>query len=259
VSPRYAIYLAPPPDSALWRFGSTVLGYDALTGHGLPGFTAARYSTLGWMALTERPRTYGFHATLKAPFRLAEGSSPQLLHSAAAAFCAERAPFDLGPMRVDCIAKAGVGFVALTAQRPSPELIELEADAVRFFDRFRAPAGAEEIAARKPGMLSERQRENLAAWGYPYVGDDYRFHMTLTGEIMNPYDAADALADLYARDVGSAHLIVDAVVLFEQRTPQSQFRILERFPFGKGGSLHVPRQGTSLTIDQGASARTETA
>ncbi len=31
-SERFAIYLAPPPDTPLWRFGSEVLGYDAATG-----------------------------------------------------------------------------------------------------------------------------------------------------------------------------------------------------------------------------------
>lgn len=29
---RYALYLAPPPDSDLWRFGCDVIGRDAKTG-----------------------------------------------------------------------------------------------------------------------------------------------------------------------------------------------------------------------------------
>ena len=35
---RYAVYLAPPPESALWRFGSAVVGRDAASGEARSGF-----------------------------------------------------------------------------------------------------------------------------------------------------------------------------------------------------------------------------
>src|SRR5262249_30663264 len=54
--------------------------------------------------------------------------------------------------------------------------------------------------------LSERQIENLDRWGYPYVFEDFRFHLTLTG----PIDAerrASILALLQARfnDIDGGH------------------------------------------------------
>src|SRR5262249_12768926 len=68
--PRYAIYFVPPADSALYRSGAGFLGYDCYPGKRLrqpqdTGLTASE-----WAQLTREPRRYGFHATLKAPFRL---------------------------------------------------------------------------------------------------------------------------------------------------------------------------------------------
>lgn len=45
------------------------------------------------------------------------------------------------------------------------------------------------MARRTAKELTERQLSHLASWGYPYVFDAFRFHMTLTG----PVDAASRL------------------------------------------------------------------
>ena len=74
--PRYALYFAPAAGSAWDRFGASWLGRSAHTGVSLAqpeirGLDAARFR-----ALTGAPRRYGFHATLKPPFRLAAGCTP---------------------------------------------------------------------------------------------------------------------------------------------------------------------------------------
>ncbi len=49
---RYAVYLAPPPDSDLWRFGSRVLGRDAVTRRrDLHGYAPAGYAPETWRAV----------------------------------------------------------------------------------------------------------------------------------------------------------------------------------------------------------------
>jgi Protein of unknown function (DUF1045) len=44
-----------------------------------------------------------------------------------------------------------------------------------------------EIARRRPETLTPRQRALLDVWGYPYVMEEFQFHLTLTG----PLSAAD--------------------------------------------------------------------
>jgi 2'-5' RNA ligase len=234
---RYAIYLAPQPDSALWRFGSTVLGYDAATGLQVPTIGVGGFSAEAWRTATMRPRTYGFHGTLKAPFRLRDGATAAMLIAAMAEVAEGQPAFDAGPLVVTAIghgmkaaANDDSGFVALTLQRPSPELAALENLVVERLDSLRAPLTASDMAARRPERLTERQRANLERWGYPFIGPDFAFHMTLSGALDHTADVADALADLYASQVGSAHLMVDALVLFEQPAPGAPFRIVARTP-----------------------------
>ncbi|MGL4727497.1 MAG: DUF1045 domain-containing protein [Bosea sp. (in: a-proteobacteria)] len=226
---RYALYLAPPPDTALWRFGSTVLGYDAASGEAIEGFAPDGIDPLVWRRMVMRPRLYGFHATLKAPFRLAPGFDRAGLMAALSDFAKDQQAFDLGPIAVSCIESGGGhGFVALTELSPSPELSALEMATVSEFDPFRASLTADERARRQPERLTPRQRASLDSYGYPYIGPDYRFHMTLSGEIAGAADIADKLADAFANLLGPARLAVDAIVLFEQIAPAMPFRIIQR-------------------------------
>ena len=88
---RYAVYVAPPPESALWRFGSAVVGRDAASGEAQLGFAPDGFDATAWRSMTTKPRRYGFHATIKAPFRLADEASLSDL-STALAELAHRTP-----------------------------------------------------------------------------------------------------------------------------------------------------------------------
>ncbi len=228
--PRYAIYLAPPPDSRLWHFGSRVLGYDAASGSEMFGFAPVGIEPAVWRSMTERPRTYGFHATLKAPFRLSQDATLAELEKELTQFSRLRPTFDLGPLAVKAIGSAGGrGFAALLPMRASPELTALEHDTVRAFDRFRAPLTEDERRLRKPDSLTDRQRDALDRFGYPHIGADYHFHMTLSAEVNEIAEIADKLADVMANELGTAHLKVDAMLLFWQDEPEQRFRVLRRF------------------------------
>ena len=64
---RYAIYFLPAPDAGLWRFGASVLGYDAYDGTA-PAFPRhSLFQGSGPPRWVADPQRYGFHATLKAP------------------------------------------------------------------------------------------------------------------------------------------------------------------------------------------------
>jgi 2'-5' RNA ligase len=229
MSARYAIYLAPAPDAPLWRFGSRVLGRDATTDAPTESFAPPGYSTQAWRDVTEAPRRYGFHATLKAPFRLREGLEDQALEQALAALAGDIEAFDLGHLRVTPISLGDAAFVALTPAAASARLADLEARTVRELDAFRAALTEAEMAKRRPERLTARQRDYLFDWGYPYVLDEYRLHFTLSGPVAAPQALADALAEELERMGGAPHFRVDALSLFVAR-PDEAFVLRQRFP-----------------------------
>ncbi len=230
---RYAVYLAPPPTSALWRFGCDVLGRDAATGEPVWGFATAGIDAECWRALTAEPRRYGFHATLKAPFRLAAGLSGDELFNAVGALAEALAPFDAGPLGVSTISAASDrAFVALTPIAPSPQLARLEHAVVHSLDAFRAPLSAVERLRRDPERLTPRQRETLDAWGYPFALDEFRPHFTLTNALAEAETIAAALAREFERRLASPRLWVDALALCGESGPERAFVILRRFPLG---------------------------
>jgi hypothetical protein len=182
--------------------------------------------------LTEDPRRYGFHATLKSPMRLAPGRDEVDLLAAVEDFCAVRTAFTLPRLSVEAVGANGRGdaFIALIEPTPTPELMAFEREVVVSFDPFRAPLTDEEIARRHPERLSERQREYLAKYGYPGVLDEFKFHLTLTGRI--PATELDGVLDelraMFAQVVGDFALRVDELAVYRQM-PGERFAILSRF------------------------------
>lgn len=225
--PRYAIYYAPAQGSKLDRFGASLIGYDPWNGGDVAFPAEISAANPDWRELTRDARKYGFHATLKAPFGLREGRSEAELVSACATFAA--APRSIPVIRpvVNLIS----GFIAVIPDQLSPSLQELATDCVRAFEPFRAPLTPEDRARRRPEKLTERQVVYLDQWGYPYVMDEFRFHMTLT-ERLDSERAVRVLAllrDCFAT-VGLDHLSIDRIALFRQDEATARFRIVESWP-----------------------------
>ncbi|WP_019996622.1 DUF1045 domain-containing protein [Aureimonas ureilytica] len=220
---RAAIYFTPPADAPLTHLAAAWLGRDAFASSSVP-----LRAPEPWLApLVAEPARYGFHATMKAPFRLADGMSAEALDAALAAFCAERAAPTIRSLALRRIS----GFFALVPDQAEPELDALAAQTVRRFEPFRAGLSPAEFARRKPESLSERQRAHLAEWGYPYVFEAFRFHMTLTGRV--PDEAAPAVeAVLLARfePVLGRPLPVDGLALFCEDAPGAPFTVQSRHP-----------------------------
>jgi putative phosphonate metabolism protein len=225
--PRYAIYYASPQDSDLDRFGAEHLGYDAWSGADLPFPEAVVRAVRDWRALTEEPRKYGFHATLKAPMALADGKAEPELLAACAAFAGMPRPVPVIKPVVQSIS----GFIAVIPGEPSSGLQQFAADCVSAFDGFRAPLTPEDRARRNPAKLTPRQCEYLDRWGYPYVMEEFRFHMTLTGRLdttrREPILAM--LQDRFA-GLGIERIAIDRLVLFRQNDNASRFRIIGQWP-----------------------------
>jgi putative phosphonate metabolism protein len=221
--PRYAIYYVPEPDSDFDRFGTELLGYDATTGEDLAFPDGILQLAPDWRELTHDPRKYGFHATLKPPHSLAPGKTETELLAACEAFANTPRPIPVINPIVDSIS----GFIAVVPAEPSDELERLAADCVREFDSFRAPLTSEDRARRNPSTLTPRQREHLDRWGYPYVMEDFRFHMTLTGRLGDAKRAPirTILQERFAL-LGITTLSIDRIALFRQDDADSRFRIV---------------------------------
>lgn len=221
---RYAIYYTPEP-GPLAAFGAAWLGWDIETAREVPQPKVAGLPQ-PVQALTATPRKYGFHATLKPPFRLAAGANIGALTEAVADFAA-RHPVAEAPGLV--LARLGA-FLALVPHGDATKLSALAAEIVASFDRFRAPAGRAELARRRSPGLTAPQEANLVRWGYPYVLDEFRFHMTLTGKL-SPETATTtqaALAPAIA-PVLPAPFRLDALTLAGEDA-QGRFCEIARYP-----------------------------
>ena len=225
--PRYAIYFVPPADSAIYRFGASLLGYDSFSGQSLPFTEGIEAEVLDWRQITTDPRRYGLHATLKAPISLTPGKTEEALIAAMNEFAQmPRAIPVIAP-----VVRTINSFIAIVPDTPSPELQKFAADCVTTFDDFRAPLTAEDRVRRDGSSLTNEQVAYLDRWGYPYVFEQFRFHITLTGSLPRERLAPvlnilrGRFAALKIQSVSVGHL-----ALLRQSDAVSGFRIISHWP-----------------------------
>jgi putative phosphonate metabolism protein len=220
--PRYAVYFAPPPASPWWRFGAHWLGRDETSGALLPQTPPPHSSPGEFERITAEPRRYGFHATLKAPFRLAAGCDADHLLKRVRAVAAGLRPVPLGtlvPVFVD-------GFVALGATSRAPALNALAAACTKDLDDLRAPLGEADRLRRRIDPADARASELLERYGYPHVLERFRFHMTLTGPVETTLAArvVSGIAGTVARLNTEAPPVLDRLCLFCEPVPNAPMR-----------------------------------
>jgi hypothetical protein len=251
---RFAIYAAPgsgPADPAGALLRETA---ERWLGRGVTGDPVTPGIPDGWTreavdAITVSARRYGFHGTLKAPFYLADGRTPEELDDALTRFAAARERVLVPRLR---LARLG-GFFALIPGAAAPELYALADEVVTGFDGFRAPPTGAEIARRRPESLTPRQRELLKAWGYPYVLDEFRFHLTVTDSIPQPRrDAVEAtLTDWFAASLG-ATVPVDALALFTEAEPGRPSMLRSVYPLRQASPAPSVRTGPGVQTSASA-------
>jgi hypothetical protein len=218
---RLAVYYAPRA-GAFADCGASWLGWDAALGvevaqPDLPGIPFPA-------VLTAEARRYGFHGTLRAPFRLTEGlDRAEAGHRIAA--LAER----LAPVTCEGLVLENLqGFLALTPAGCEAALLELGAAVVEGTNDLRAPLTEAEFARRRPEALSARQRDLMHRWGYPYVMEEFRFHLTLTDRLPEPGPAMQALAAHFAPVLPRPFRIEDLCLFGEDAA--GRFHLLHRHP-----------------------------
>lgn len=201
---RYAIYFAPARDSLLWQRAQDWLAQPDLA------------------ALTGSARRYGFHATIKAPMALALGFDD--LDAGLAEFAIEHPPVTLtglAPRLID-------GFLALTTEPQPMALTDFAAEVVTALEPFREALTADERARRLKAPLTPRQIELVEQFGYPYVLEQFLFHMTLTDRL--PEDIRPALvarAEAWFAEALAVPVLLDRLVVFAEPVPGAAFERLD--------------------------------
>jgi hypothetical protein len=219
---RYAVYFAPALDSPWSHFGRRWLQGAWLRPH---------IESSAWPAMLQDPRRYGFHATLKAPFRLAPGGSRDMLVQRLGRLAGQLRGVALGPIEV----KALVGYVALVPMAAPPALQALADRCVIDLDDLRAPTLPADLARRQPHRLDDRGRALLQAYGYPHVLERFRFHMTLA-MTASAADAERVLACArgpVAALQSATPLVVDRLCLCVEPAMGQPFERLQDFVLGR--------------------------
>lgn len=216
---RYAVYYAPKPGSPLWRAGCQWLGSDAASGKALtqPEIDGIDAGVLA--ALTRDAARYGWHATLKAPFPLRIDVQAGTLLRHVAELAAAFRPFALN-LQVDWLDS----FLALRPAEAAPELDELAAACAVALEPL-----ADRGAPLKPRAgLDPRQQTLYRRWGYPYVFEQFRFHMTLSDTLPKESPQAKALEQGARRHFAGVlnALAVDGIAVFVEREQGGPFHYL---------------------------------
>jgi hypothetical protein len=212
------LYYAPTADDPLWARGCTWLGRDPETNTEIP-----QPGIAGLAAQVSEPRRYGFHATLKPPMQLT-GTLDQFLRDVEG-FCRKLRPFAMPRLDVTLLGR----FIALCPTSDATELHALADACVALLDAHRRPEDAAAQARRAAGRTKSEQ-QNIARWGYPFVMDDWRFHMTLSSPT-----ADEQLVEAAKRHFAEALALprrVASVAVFAEHVAGEPFRLLERIPFG---------------------------
>lgn len=227
---RYAVYYAPSPRSDFWRAGSSWLGWDAAAGMqvlppDLPGGLLACLAPL-----TRAGARYGWHATLKAPFRLAAGVDEAALLAAVSALAQRFTPLEI-TLQVGTLA----GFPALRPTGDASALQELAQACVVALAPLAAPD------TRPRDGLDARAAALAARWGYPHVFERYRFHLTLGDAVAEPVLAA-AIAQAARRHFdGLLTQRLAALAVFVQPHADEPFRYLAECGFDGEVRHHARR------------------
>jgi hypothetical protein len=222
---RVAIYAAPAPGTDWWERGSEWLGRCASRRCALPMPFVDGVDPSVLTALTADPRRYGWHATLKAPLRLAPHANLWALRDALAAICREHRAIDLGDMQV---ARLG-SFLALRPEQAPAALGALADDCVRRLQPLAAPLNEDELARRRRAPLTPEEDALMLAWGYPWVLQKFRFHFSLTGSLAGVSDdVVGRLLVAATRQFGALPpLRLDRLSIFIEPSPGADFVLLE--------------------------------
>ncbi|MGP2490013.1 DUF1045 domain-containing protein [Mesorhizobium sp. PUT5] len=230
---RYALYFTPHHDHPLTLAAAAWLGRDAFSGEETQLADIGDLAAADLSRWTAEPRRYGFHATLVAPFRLETGLAQEDVLRAAASLAGRCAAFAISRLEIARLEN----FLALVPAQANADVEALADAAVDHLQPLRAPLSECEIARRNPARLSARQRTYLERHGYPYVKEEFRFHMTLSGPLA-PVEVGriEPVLKALLAPVLASPVAVGSVSLFVEPAPGAPFTVLATHRLGSAGA-----------------------
>ncbi len=227
---RYAIYYAPELGSPLDKFGQAWLGRDTRTGNRIRQPEVVGVYSRELQNIVSPATLYGFHGTLKPPFFLSVPELKETLVRELKTFAAEESPFLLPRLVLAHMGR----FLVLQPERTDGQINQLSERCVRRFDSFRRPPSAEELNGRCFLGLNSSQEKNLIEWGYPYVMDQFKFHLTLTGPIIDVHLSEHLFNELERQleGIDLSAIRVASICLFVQTEKDQPFMLHSRYQFG---------------------------
>ncbi|MBO0346780.1 DUF1045 domain-containing protein [Roseibium sp. CAU 1637] len=239
---RYAIYFATPETSSLMQLGNRWLGRDPFTGQALDQPAIDGLSAQRFAELTTDPRRYGFHGTLRAPFHIRDGLHEADLLRVCETFAARTAPFTTTGLSVNALGR----FLALTPSEPDAALNTFANACVRHFEPCRAPLDDADLARRRRSGLTPRHDELLQAWGYPYVFDAFRFHMTLSNKLEDDVERStlNAAARAFFAPVTGEPMHIQTFGLYQEVERGAPFTVHTIFTLA---GAHIPAEADPTT------------
>ncbi|MDR1656170.1 MAG: DUF1045 domain-containing protein [Deltaproteobacteria bacterium] len=213
MSTRYAVYYVPKKDSLLYSLGRDTLGYCIYEG--------LKYSSPNPVQV--KAAKYGFHGTIVAPFRT--NLSAQVLAGTLSWAALRLSPVNLTGLKAMALPN---GFPALALVDPNPELSKIESSLVRLLTPLRLPLNLIEIQSR--GQLPPKQLEYALQWGYPWVFEYFRFHLTLGDVEDQPMlsERVCRLSKVFTPELLAGE-VLDQLSLCVQPSPHDSFKVLATF------------------------------
>ena len=228
---RYAIYYAPASGSALMRYGCGWLGRDPETGAVMAPPKTVDLTETQINDFTRSPRRYGFHGTLKPPFALSRECSIHDLDLALQALSGQLSSAKSGPLKLHRIGS----FLCLVPTGDQGGIERVAGAVVRELDRFRGPQSEEQLAKRRERGLTDKQEAYLQRYGYPYVMDEFRFHLTLTDSLAREdMEVVQPVLQKLMSEVYDEDFQIRELCLFADPGANKPFQLLKRYALSGG-------------------------
>jgi hypothetical protein len=122
--------------------------------------------------------------------------------------------------------------LAFTLDNPMDAVAAVASHCVQDLRPLSAPLTPVDIARRRRAELSSQQDAYMLQWGYPYVFEEFRWHMTLSG----PLTHHSAMQREHFRLGALQHfeslppMSLDGLALFRESAPGDAFEYVARWP-----------------------------